>query len=137
MPPRCAARRPARRRDREVAAKVGVSPPLSAPDRPITVRYLISGFRLDPDERVFATWAAAFALMKVDPRVVGVNLVAPEDHPLAAERFDAQMRLLDFLWRRFDHPNVTLHAGELNLWIAPLEEMTGHIRGSIEVGHAR
>jgi adenosine deaminase len=132
-----AARADLDKRDREVAEKVGVAPPLSAADRPITVRYLISAFRLDPDERVFATWAAAFALMKVEPRVVGVNLVAPEDHPLAAERFDSQMRLLDFLWRRFDHPNVTLHAGELSPIIAPLEEMTGHIRGSIEVGHAR
>jgi hypothetical protein len=132
-----AARADLDKRDREVAEKVGVAPPLSAADRPITVRYLISASRLDPDERVFAAWAAGFSLMKVEPRVVGVNLVAPEDHPLAAERFDAQMRLLDFLWRRFDHPNITLHAGELNLWIAPLEEMTGHIRGSIEVGHAR
>jgi adenosine deaminase len=132
-----AARADLDQRDREVAAKVGVTPPLSAADRPITARYLISAFRLDPDERVFATWAAAFALMKVDSRVVGVNLVAPEDHPLAAERFDSQMRLLDFLWRRFGHPNITLHAGELNLIIAPLEEMTHHIRGSVEVGHAR
>jgi hypothetical protein len=75
--------------------------------------------------------------MRVDPRVVGVNLVAPEDHPIARERFDSQMHMLDFLWQRFQHPNITLHAGELNLFIAPMEEMTGHIRASIEVGHAR
>jgi adenosine deaminase len=132
-----AARADLDQRDREVAEKVGVPPPLSAADRPITVRYLVSAFRLDPDEKVFATWAAAFALMRVDPRVVGVNLVAPEDSPLASERFDSQMHLLDFLWQRFQHPNITLHAGELNLFIAPLEAMTRHIRGSIEVGHAR
>jgi adenosine deaminase len=132
-----AARADLDQRDRAVAEKVGVPPPLSGADRPITARYLVSAFRLDPDEKVFATWAAAFALMRVDPRVVGVNLVAPEDHPLASERFDSQMRLLDFLWQRFQHPNITLHAGELNLFIAPMEEMTHHIRRSIEVGHAR
>jgi adenosine deaminase len=123
--------------DREVAAQVGVPPPLSGADRPITVRYLVSAFRLQPDARVFATWAAAFALMRADPRVVGVNLVAPEDDPRAQERFDPQMRLLDFLWRRFEHPNITLHAGELNLFLAPLEDLTNHIRRSIEIGHAR
>jgi hypothetical protein len=123
--------------DREVAAQSGVSPPLSAADRPITVRYMVSGFRLQPDMRVFATWAAAFTLMRADPRVVGVNLVAPEDDPRTPERLDPQMRLLDFLWKRFEHPNISLHAGELNLFLAPLEDLTGHIRRSIEIGHAR
>jgi adenosine deaminase len=32
---------------------------------------------------------------------------------------------------------VTLHAGELNLYLAPLEHLSHHIRRSIEVGHAR
>lgn len=132
-----AARADLDQRDREVAARLGIPPPLSGADRPITVRYLISASRLDPDERIFATWAAGFSLMRADPRVVGVNFVAPEDHPIARERFHTQMGLLDFLWRQFAHPNVTLHAGELNLFLAPLEGMTGHIRGSIELGHAR
>jgi adenosine deaminase len=132
-----AARADLDRRDQEIAREAGLSPPISAADRPITVRYLITASRLAPDEQVFATWAAAFALMRVDSRVVGVNLAAPEDHPIASERFGGQMRLLDFLWRQFNHPNITLHAGELNLFIAPLEDMTHHIRGSIEVGHAR
>jgi adenosine deaminase len=124
-------------RDRDVSQKVGFSTPLSSAESPVTVRYLSSAFRLAPTHEILAVWASAFSLMRVDRRLVGVNLVAPEDHPIAGERFDEQMRLLDFLWRRFDHPNVTLHAGELNLFIAPMEEMTHHIRGSIEIGHAR
>jgi adenosine deaminase len=125
------------RRDREVPEKVGFPAPLSAPDRPVTVRYLTSASRLAPSHEILAVWAAAFSLMRVDRRLVGVNFVAPEDHPVARERFEEQMRLLDFLWRRFDRPNITLHAGELNLFIAPVEDMTHHIRSSIEVGHAR
>ena len=53
-----AARAELDRWDRVAARQVGVPPPLSAADRPITVRYLSSGFRLDADERIFATWAA-------------------------------------------------------------------------------
>ena len=47
------------------------------------------------------------------------------------------MQLLDYLWKQFDRPNVTLHAGELNLWLSPVEPMTSRIRRSIELGHAR
>jgi hypothetical protein len=123
--------------DQAVAAEPGAAGLLSAADRPVTVRYLVTAIRTQPDERIFATWAAAFALMRADPRVVGVNFAAPEDHPVAREGLERQMRLLDFLWRRFERPNITLHAGELNLFVSPLEPMTYPIRRSIEIGHAR
>jgi adenosine deaminase len=123
--------------DREVARQIRMAPPLSAADRPITVRYLVTAYRTQPDRTIFAKWAAAFALMRADRRLVGVNFAAPEDDPTSQARFDPQMQLLDFLWRRFERPNITLHAGELNLYLSPLEDMTYHIRRSIEVGHAR
>jgi adenosine deaminase len=103
----------------------------------VKARYLITAFRTDTDARIQATWAGAFALMKADPRVVGVNFAAPEDHPVSREGFGRHMAILDGLWKHFDKPNVTLHAGELNLWISPVEDMTSHIRRSIEMGHAR
>jgi len=116
--------------EREVADKAGL-------DRPVAVRYLIAAARTDTDARIMATWAAGFSLMQVDPRVVGVNLLAPEDHPIAQEGFERQMRILDGLWGQFGRPNISLHAGELNLWVSPVEPMTSRIRRSIEVGHAR
>jgi adenosine deaminase len=123
--------------DRQVAEQAGVPAPVSGTTGPVTVRYLVTAFRGGSDEQIFGTWAAAFALMKADPRVVGVNFAAPEDDPLPRERFDRHMQLLDFLWRAYEHPNVTLHAGELNLAVSPLDDMTSHIRKSIEIGHAR
>ena len=65
------------------------------------------------------------------------DLLAPEDHPFARTHFDTQMRLIDFLWKSFGHPNITLHAGELTLDISPLEAMQSRIRRSVEAGHAR
>jgi hypothetical protein len=123
--------------DEQVARAAQLPPPLSAAGGPLTVRYLVTAYRINPDEQVFATFAAAFALMRADRRVVGVNLAAAEDAPLAITHFDAQMRGLDFLWRRFDRPNITLHAGELTLTLVPLEDLTFHIRRSIDLGHAR
>lgn len=123
--------------DRAENGSPGEAAVLSAADRLVTVRYLVTAIRTQPDERIFATWAAGFALTRADPRVVGVNFAAPEDHPLAREGFERHMRLLDFLWRRFERPNITLHAGELNPFVSPLEPMTFPIRRSIVTGHAR
>jgi adenosine deaminase len=122
--------------DREASVGLDQPAPLSAADRPLTVRYLATAFRGGRDSDIFSTWAAAFALMRVDHRLVGVNFAAPEDGPNSQERFDAHMKLLDFLWPRFDRPKITLHAGELNPYVSPLEDMTHHIRRSIDVGHA-
>jgi hypothetical protein len=116
--------------DREIAARAGL-------DRPLAIRYLVPAVRTDTDARILAAWAAAFSLVKADPRVVGVNFLAPEDHPLSQDGFERHMQILDGLWRQFDRPNVSLHAGELNRWISPVEPMTSRIRRSIELGHAR
>jgi hypothetical protein len=106
-------------------------------DRPVTVRYLRYAIRTDPDPKIMATWLSAFVLMKADPRVVGVNFAAPEDHPIAQGGFERHMKILDGLWTMFDRPNVSLHAGELTPWLSPLTPMTSRIRRSIEIGHAR
>ena len=95
---------------------------------PITVRYIVAASRLAPDGDFFTRLASGMALMKADKRVVGVNILAPEDHPYARMHFHEQMRLLDALWKHFDHPNITLHAGELTLAFSPPETMRSRIR---------
>jgi hypothetical protein len=116
--------------EHEVADKAGIDPP-------VEVRYQITAFRTDTDARILATLVAGLTLTKADPRVVGINLSGPEDHPIAQEGFERHMRILDALWRQFDRPNIALHAGELNLAISPVEPMTTRIRRSIDLGHAR
>src|SRR5215207_3255697 len=71
--------------------------PTPDPGCGVTVRYLQTGTRVLPPERVFAQLAAGFALVKADPRVVGVNLVAPEDALVARRDYRLHMTMLDFL----------------------------------------
>jgi adenosine deaminase len=125
-----AAREELDRWDRAVAEGAGL-------DRPVELRYLVTAIRTDTDARITATLAAGFALSRADRRVVGVNLAGPEDHPVAQDGFERHMRILDGLWRQFERPNVSLHAGELTLALSPVEPMTSRIRRSIELGHAR
>jgi adenosine deaminase len=84
---------------------------------------------------VFAQILAGFEMASKDPRVVGLNLVMPEDAYLPIHDFNLHMRMLDFLHRVYPKVHITLHAGELTQELVPPEEMF-HIRASIERGHA-
>ncbi|MDE0419663.1 MAG: hypothetical protein OXK76_02085 [Gammaproteobacteria bacterium] len=121
----------------EVSRELGLSPALGEKESDIAVGYIGSLLRTGPTERFFRMAVVVFTAMEADDRVVGLNIVAPEDHPASRRQFDHQMKILGFLWERFDKPAITLHAGELTLRYAPVASMWDRIRRSIDEGHAR
>ena len=84
---------------------------------------------------VFAQILAGFEMASKDPRVVGLNLVMPEDAYLPIHDFNLHMRMLDFLHGLYPKVHITLHAGELTQKLVPPEDLF-HVRASIEQGHA-
>src|SRR5262245_45183839 len=78
-----------------------------------------------------------FALAN-DPtsKVVGLNLVQPEDSLSSLQNFSVQMDMLNFLKPLYPKAHITLHAGELAPGLVPPEALTFHIRESILTGHA-
>jgi adenosine deaminase len=124
-------------RDRFLTSKLGLANLIGGGRGAISFRYIFSINRIQSNEQFFVWAAAAMACARADRRVVAINMVAPEDHPISRNNFGTQMRILDFLWKRLGQPNVTLHAGELTLKYSPVEPMFDRIRKSIEVGHAR
>ena len=121
----------------KVSRQLGLSPALGEKQSDIAVGYIGSLLRTGPTERFFRSAVVVFTAMQADDRIVALNIVAPEDHPASRRQFDDQMKILDFLWRRFDEPAITLHAGELTLRYAPVASMWDRIRRSIDDGHAR
>jgi adenosine deaminase len=109
--------------------------PKSDPGCNVQTRYLYQVARGLPKEMVFAQILAGFELASKDPRVVGLNLVMPEDAYLPIHDFNLHMRMLDFLHGIYPKVHITLHAGELTQNLVPPEELF-HIRASIEQGHA-
>jgi hypothetical protein len=101
----------------------------------VEVRYLYQVGRGLPKEMVFAQILAGFEMASKDPRVVGLNLVMPEDAYLPIHDFNLHMRMLDFLKSVYPRVHITLHAGELTQNLVPPEELF-HVRASIEHGHA-
>ena len=121
----------------DASRPLGLSPALGESGSEIAVAYIGSLLRTGTMGRFFRNAVITFTAMRSDERVVGLNIVAPEDHPASRRQFDDQMKVLDFLWQRFDKPAITLHAGELTLRYAPVASMWDRIRRSIDEGHAR
>jgi adenosine deaminase len=103
----------------------------------VTVRWLGQVTRTNSPGEVFAQTLFTALLSQADPRVVGLNFVAPEDDPTALSDYTLQMRMLDYLHGVMPKTNVTLHAGELTLGLVAPDDLRFHVRQAVELGHAR
>ncbi len=103
----------------------------------VTIRYISQVSRGATLGQVFAQMVTGLALAN-DPnsRVVGINLVQPEDWLPSMQNFSTQMEMLNFLRPLSPKAHITLHAGELAPGIVPPDGLTFHVRDSISKGHA-
>jgi len=101
----------------------------------VTVRFLIQANRLLPPAQTYGQLALGEALIASDPRWVGLQLVAPEDHPNALANYDAHMAMFRRLASR--GAPVALHAGELTLDYATPQQISGHVRTAVAAGARR
>jgi adenosine deaminase len=110
--------------------------PTADPGCLVTVRYISEVARARPAEQVFAQILAGFELATAEPRIVGINLVQPEDDPVAVRDFSLQLSMIDFLHGLYPAVRIALHAGELVEGLVPPEVLRFHVRDSIRKGHA-
>ena len=105
----------------------------------VTVRYLAQVVRTFPRAQVLAQTLLAYHLIEQDPRYVGLNFVAPEDHPIALRDYRWQMQMIGELAGHFPtaKDGITLHAGELDLGLVPPEHLGWHIRAALDLAGAR
>jgi adenosine deaminase len=119
-----------------IQKKLECGTPSALPACDVSVRYLYQVLRGLPPEQVFAQILAGFELASADSRVVGLNLVMPEDWYVPMRDFNLHMRMLDYLHGVYPKVHISLHAGELAMGLVPPEGLSFHIRHSIELGHA-
>lgn len=110
--------------------------PDAEPGCGVTVRYLYEVLRGLPREAVFAQIVLGFELASSDPRFVGLNLVMPEDWYVPMHDFNEHMAMLDYLHSVYPKVHISLHAGELAMGLVKPEDLSFHIRASVERGHA-
>ena len=110
--------------------------PQAEPGCDVTVRYLYQVLRGLPHEAVFAQILLGFELASSDPNFVGFNLVMPEDWYVPIHDFNEHMDMIDYLHGIYPKAHIALHAGELSMGMVKPEDLTFHIRASVERGHA-
>jgi adenosine deaminase/adenosine deaminase CECR1 len=103
----------------------------------VTRRYLQQTTRTGPPAQVYAQLVYAFELARSEPRVVGLNLVAPEDDPTALGDYTLHMQMLGFLAAQYPDVSIALHAGELTLGLVPPEHLRFHIRQAVQMARAK
>jgi hypothetical protein len=102
----------------------------------IKQRYQYMALRGVPKEVAFTQMLLGFELTTADPRFVGINLAQPEEWYVARRDFALHMRMLQYLHGVYPKVHIALHAGELAQGIVTPEELTFHIRSSVETGNA-
>jgi adenosine deaminase len=102
----------------------------------VKVLYLFQVLRGFPPQQVFAQTLLGFELASVDPRVVGLNFVMPEDSYLSMRDYHLQMEMLDYLHSIYPKVHITLHAGELAPGLVAPDGLKFHIREAVDLGHA-
>ncbi len=111
--------------------------PQAEPGCRVKIRYLTQLIRILPPQAVFAQMAYSYALVQADPRFLGVNIVAPEDDPVALRDYGLHMRAFRYLSSLDPAVKLTLHAGELTEGLVPPEDLRFHIRDAVEIAGAR
>lgn len=102
----------------------------------LEVRYDYQVGRATRPEIVFANLLLGFELQRTDRRYVGVNLVQPEDDPVALRDYTLQMQMIQYLRTVYPGAHVTLHAGELVPGLVSPADLQSHIRQAVEIAGA-
>ena len=115
---------------------LGCGTPDALPGCFVTIRFQAQVIRTLPKPDVFAEILFGYMLASTDPRVPAVNLVAPEDSPVALDDYETHMQMLRSVHRWYPNVKLSLHAGELTLGLVPPEDLRFHIRDAVEVAGA-
>lgn len=102
----------------------------------VKIRFLYQVLRAFPPQQVFAQTLLGFELASVDPNVVGINFVQPEDAYYSMSEYHRQMLMLNYLHSVYPRVHISLHAGELAPGLVPPSGLRFHIREAVELGHA-
>jgi hypothetical protein len=120
---------------------LGCDGPAPEPACHVELRYLQQVGRAAAPAEVYASIILGFEAAKRDKRVVGINIVAPEDGPIATRDYRLHMRMFQTLHAIDPGVKLSLHAGEVTLGLVPPEELTYRIgeavrtAGALRIGH--
>lgn len=102
----------------------------------ITIRYLYQAYREQAPEIVFAQLLAGFMAANHDKRIVGVNIVQPEDGFISMRDYSLHMKMIQFLHKKYPAVPISLHAGELAEQLVAADGLKSHITQAVYTANA-
>jgi adenosine deaminase len=110
---------------------------LQIDDSLFTLRYQTYVLRLLPPIQVLSQMIISFEAAKDDTLLVGINMVAPEHHPIALRDYRLHMRMFQFCTKTWPNVSLSLHAGELAEGMVSPENIHFHIQEAIDIAGAK
>ena len=110
-------------------------------DADFRLRFIAYAVRLTAPEDVFSRLYGAFVAANRNSKIVGVNIVGPENNNVAMRDYALHMKMFAFLKKQYPNVKLSLHAGELALGMVPPEGLRSHINqavltaGASRIGH--
>lgn len=128
--------------DSETATQVGEyinlveSAAAGIDDEHFRLRMLAYVSRNSAPNVVFGRLYTSFAAAAQSKKIVGVNIVGPENMYVAMRDYDLHMQMFAFLSKKFPKVKLAMHAGELVLGMVPPEGLRSHITQAVMVAGA-
>jgi len=125
--------------DKEWRKREDCNDPASAGEAcKVDARYICQVLRGKSKEFVLTQLLVCFQAAEADPeRVVGLNMVMPEDGKTAMADYDLHISVVKSLRAVYPKVHVSLHAGELAPGLVPDEALCCHIRKAVDAGAER
>ena len=101
------------------------------------MRYQSYAVRVLDPVQVFMGFLSAYRAAENSPLIVGVNILAPENNPVALADYTLHMRMYNYLLRRNSNVNRSLHAGELTGGMVRPKNLIFHIQQARDIAHAQ
>lgn len=105
-------------------------------DDKFTMRYQGYVLRFFSPSMVFSSMVSGFKAAKMNPLIVGLNIVGQESNHISMRDYALHMKMFQFLKKEFPDVKLALHAGELALGDVPPEGLRFHIEQAVKVAGA-
>lgn len=105
-------------------------------DDQFRLRFLSYASRNSAPEKVFGHLYTSFAAAHRSQKIVGVNIVGPENGYISMRDYALHMKMFELLGKKFSDVKRSLHAGELVLGMVPPEGLRFHIDQAVKVAGA-
>lgn len=106
-------------------------------DDNFTMRYQTYAVRVQDPLQVFTELFTGHIAATSSPLIVGVNIVAPENHHVALRDYTLHMQMYNYLKRKYPGVNRALHAGELTLGMVRPKDLLFHIEEARTIADAQ